>query len=300
MLKKAILGTPKAFKVSIGSQSHCTASVEKSLYSPGELVTVTIAYNVGHNNAVVGTSTGTPVKKVSDTKYTFLMPNKDVVITASASVMSFKITVNKNDGGNVSVKSVANYGETVTVTLSPAEGYSVGNVSASGVGLSGSGNTRTFSMPAGNVVLNVSFKLEYHVIMTVGYSSPSRQHHYGYQKDSFGSLSRIPYWNNITATIYVLEGKGRSSSTFSTNIFWIYDVNNAPKRDMRINGFLFPKGQEMSNVSPSYITYNSSEGASLFWGKTGQQVALIFDPPPYRLSLIKSIRYLPALGRRAW
>lgn len=297
MLKKAILGTPKAFKVSIGSLSHCTASVEKSLYAPGELVTVTIAYNVGHNNAVVGTSTGTQVKKVSDTKYTFLMPNNDVVITASASVMSFKISVNKNDGGNVSVKSVANYGETVTVTLSPAEGYSVGNVSASGVGLSGSGNTRTFSMPAGNVVLNVSFKLEYHVIMTVGYSSPSRQQHYGYQKDSLGSLSRIPYWNSITSTIHTLEGHGRS--TFSSNIFWIYDVNNAPKRDMRINGFLFPKGTEMAQVSPSYITYNSKEGASLFWGKEGQQIALIFDPPPYRIPIRKSIRYLPALLRRA-
>lgn len=278
MLNKALLGTPKEFKVTIGSQTHCTASTAKTAYMPGDLVTINISYNTGYHNATVATSTGTPISKVNNNTYTFVMPSKDVVITASASVMSFKISVNKNDGGNVSVKSVANYGETVTVTLSPAEGYSVGNVSASGVGLSGSGNTRTFSMPAGNVVLNVSFKFEYHVIMTVGYSSPSRQQHYGYQKDSLGSLSRIPYWNSITSTIHTLEGHGRS--TFSSNIFWIYDVNNAPKRDMRINGFLFPKGTEMAQVSPSYITYNSKEGASLFWGKEGQQIALIFDPPP--------------------
>lgn len=288
MLNKALLGTPKEFKVTIGNQTHCTASTAKTAYMPGDLVTINISYNTGYHNATVATSTGTPVSKINNNTYTFVMPSKDVVITASASVMSFTITVNKNAGGNVSVKSVANYGERVTVTMSPLEGYSVGSVSASGASLSGSGNTRTFTMPAGNVVLNVSFKLEYHVIMTVGYSSPSRQHYYGYQKNSFGSLSRIPYWNAKSATIRILEGSGRSSSNFSLNVFWIDDVNNAPKRDMRINGFLFPKGQEMSQQSPSYITYNTTEGASLFWGKTGQQIALIFDPPPYRLSVIKS------------
>ena len=273
MLKKAILGTPKAFKVSIGSQAHCTASVEKSLYAPGELVTVTIAYNVGHNNAVVGTSTGTPVKKVSDTKYTFLMPNNDVVITASASVMSFKISVNKNDGGNVSVKSVANYGETVTVTLSPAEGYSVGNVSASGVGLSGSGNTRTFSMPAGNVVLNVSFKLEYHVILTIGADTSDRTKHYGYSKDYYGSLSRIPYWTDTNTIIVSLNDKGRSSLVSS---YLLIFKSGTALASLTVNGHVFNKYTEFQQQ----IQYKATSPTNLFWQKDGQKIALTFDPPP--------------------
>lgn len=273
MLKKAILGTPKAFKVSIGSQSHCTASVEKSLYSPGELVTVTIAYNVGHNNAVVGTSTGTPVKKISDTKYTFLMPNKDVVITASASVMSFKISVKKNDGGNVSVKSVANYGEVVTVTLSPAEGYSVGNVSASGVGLSGSGNTRTFSMPAGNVVLNVSFKFEYHVILTIGADTSGRTDIYGYNSGSYGSFSRIPYWNSTNTTLLTLNDSGRGSA--SASYATMYNYGTAPA-SLSVNGHVFNRDADFQNSRQ----YRATSTTNLFWGKTGQALPITFNPPP--------------------
>lgn len=37
-----------------------------------------------------------------------------------------------------------------------------------------------------------------------------------------------------------------------------------------------------------------------FTVKVGQTVYLTFDPPPYRISLRKSSRYLPALERRAW
>lgn len=273
MLKKAILGTPKAFKVSIGSQAHCTASVEKSLYAPGELVTVTIAYNVGHNNAVVGTSTGTPVKKVSDTKYTFLMPNNDVVITASASVMSFKISVNKNDGGNVSVKSVANYGETVTVTLSPAEGYSVGNVSASGVGLSGSGNTRTFSMPAGNVVLNVSFKLEYHVIMTVGKwtndATIGSSKHFGYSGTGVGSLSRIPYFTNPSCKAIQIESYTTRGHPRGTRL---YLQSASSIQNISING--------INLTSSDNKNYSSNNDTLIFLNLEGQRVNLIFNPPP--------------------
>lgn len=271
MLNKALLGTPKEFKVTIGSQTHCTASTAKTAYMPGDLVTINISYNTGYHNATVATSTGTPVSKVNNNTYTFVMPSKDVVITASASVMSFTITVNKNAGGNVSVKSVANYGERVTVTMSPLEGYSVGSVSASGASLSGSGNTRTFTMPANNVTINVTFNCVYHTVMTVGKYTEGRIEEYGYY--NCGSLSRIPYWKSPTHYLLYLYQDGKD---------WMMG--------MGINGenSALPSTIKVNNVQMGsrYIGYghvsyyNRSIKYDVFKGKTNQKVNVIFDPPP--------------------
>jgi hypothetical protein len=81
-------------------------------------------------------------------------------VTAPGSIANGSITASATYVG---------YGETVTVTLSPSSGYELDTISATGVTLSGSGNTRTFTMPKSNVTITGSFKA---IFQTQTYSTP--------------------------------------------------------------------------------------------------------------------------------
>ena|GEM_PF-6824695 len=75
-------------------------------------------------------------------------------------------------GGSVeSNASTQKAGETVTLTLKPSTGYTVNNVSVKNgsntVSVSGSGNTRTFTMPAGNVTVTPSFTETTHTVTVI-------------------------------------------------------------------------------------------------------------------------------------
>lgn len=157
MLNKALLASPKEFKISIGTQAHCSVQLSKTSAMPGDKITVTVNPATGYGNTTVGISTNGSVTKVNNTTFTFIMPFTDVVVNASASILSFRINVNKQGSGNVNVKSVANYGEVVTVSFSANQDWKFGSISISGVGLSGSGNSRIFTMPAHDITINVVF-----------------------------------------------------------------------------------------------------------------------------------------------
>ena len=195
MLKKALLASPKEFRVSIGTQTYCTASVNKSSAMPGDLVTVTVRSNTGYGNVKVAVSPSVEVTKVNETTFTFVMPFTDVVVGASASALDFRINVSKTGQGTVTVKSLAKYGETVTVTISAGANYELGSISASGVTLSGSGDTRTFTMPAKDVTIAVAF-VEVVYELTVGcYDSDIICLGYGpTSRGTYGTMNKIPYW----------------------------------------------------------------------------------------------------------
>lgn len=200
MLHKALLSSPKEFRVSIGTQTYCTVSVNKSSAMPGDIVTVTVRANAGYGNVKVGVSPSVEVAKVNETTFTFVMPVTDVVVSASASALDFRINVSKTGQGTVTVKSLAKYGEVVTVTASPSKGYELSSVTASGVTLSGSGNTRTFTMPAKDVTINVQFTEIYWITIGETIESSGSERYYGWNNGpSFrhiGSINRVPYFNN--------------------------------------------------------------------------------------------------------
>ena len=54
----------------------------------------------------------------------------------------------------VNVKETATYGETVTITITPATGYKLDQILVDGEAISGN----TFTMPANNVAVSVTFK----------------------------------------------------------------------------------------------------------------------------------------------
>lgn len=204
MLHKALLASPKEFRISIGTQTYCAASVNKSRAMPGDLVTVTVRSNTGYGNVKVAVSPSVEVTKVNGTTFTFVMPFTDVAVNASASALDFRINVSKTGQGTVTVKPLAKYGETVTATISAGANYELGSISASGVTLSGSGDTRTFVMPANDVTITVQFaEIEYWI--TIGYKEvlgiPTNDWYYGWSNGwstsgSIGSINRVPYFNN--------------------------------------------------------------------------------------------------------
>lgn len=220
MLHKALLASPKEFRISIGTQTYCAASVNKSRAMPGDLVTVTVRSNTGYGNVKVAVSPSVEVTKVNGTTFTFVMPFTDVAVNASASALDFRINVSKTGQGTVMVKSLAKYGEVVTVTASPSKGYELSSVTASGVTLSGSGDTRTFKMPAKDVTINVAF-VEVVYELTVGYCNMYGTRYFGYvvlNGKTYGSMNKIPYWGS--RSYYLTQLDARESTDSEGSYYW--------------------------------------------------------------------------------
>ena len=284
MLKKSLLANIKAFKVSIGAQTYCTVSSNKAFASPGEIVTLTVSYPTGYSNATVSVSPSVAVSKVNTNTYTFVMPSSDVTITASASVLSFSIYVNKSGSGTVNVKSIANYGERVTVTFSPGQNYELGSVSASGASLSGSGNTRTFTMPANSVTINVQFtEIECWITIGKGFAD-----HYmrGFYDGKLGSVNRKPYWYNdkskylraLGSLSYQTTDEDYNYYTVYMRYAWLYNSSNT------VDPALIPATVYFTDGTSIRIERDFSDSDSslsdAFTKHDGQQAKVVFNTAP--------------------
>ena len=85
-----------------------------------------------------------------------------VVVSGGAAPTTYNVTIADMTNGTVtSDKATAAAGETVTLTITPDENYVLDAIAVSKsegtVGLSGEGNTRTFSMPAEPVTVSATF-----------------------------------------------------------------------------------------------------------------------------------------------
>lgn len=274
MLHKALLSSPKEFRISIGTQTYCAASVNKSSAMPGDLVTVTVRANTGYGNVKVAVSPSVEVTKVNGTTFTFVMPFTDVAVNASASALDFRINVSKTGQGTVTVKSLAKYGEVVSVTASPSKGYELSSVTASGVTLSGSGDTRTFKMPAKDVTVNVTFEVVYK--LTIGRYEGDSYQAFGYERRSvrFGELYPVPYWGStgryLTSLLFS-KSNGSNDCTLQNTLvdgdFW--------------GGFTayFEDGTSFSlPIDSDYGRWR--EGYEAFSNHKGETARIVFKVPP--------------------
>lgn len=289
MLHKALLSSPKEFRISIGTQTYCTASVNKSSAMPGDLVTVTVRANTGYGNVKVAVSPSVEVTKVNGTTFTFVMPFTDVAVNASASALDFRINVSKTGQGTVTVKSLAKYGETVTVTISAGANYELGSISASGVTLSGSGNTRTFTMPAKDVTITVQFaEIEYWI--TIGYKklgTPTNDWYYGWSNGEdapvrLGSINRVPYFNNnrsnYLSAVYAHYSVVTDGPTESHYFAGVVESNNS----FYVTGTVYFNDGSTWTFN-QYGETNSSKGRETynkFKKNNGTRAKIVFDQTP--------------------
>ena len=96
--------------------------------------------------------------------YTATVVVTDNTYTSTQVITKEGITVNKSENGMVEAdKKFALSGETVTLNVTPADGYALKSISVTAqdeteITLSGEGNTRTFTMPNKNVTVNAEFE----------------------------------------------------------------------------------------------------------------------------------------------
>ena len=99
---------------------------------------------------------------LADTAYDFDTPvTSDITLYAKwNTIAAYSITINEMTNGAVSASKTSGIaeGETITLTITPADYYDLETISAdSNVTLNGTDNTRTFVMPASNVTISATF-----------------------------------------------------------------------------------------------------------------------------------------------
>ncbi len=95
----------------------------------------------------------------------FTMPAKGVNISVTFKKIDYKITVNAGEGGTVNCQKTAQYGDKVTLTVTPNAGYTLDKITSDQVNVS----NNSFTMPAGEVKLNVTFKkIDYTITVNSG------------------------------------------------------------------------------------------------------------------------------------
>ena len=163
--KDVSLTATLATKITV-AEATC-GSVTPSTYSPavGNQVTLTIAPNTGYElNTITATAGGSEITlNGSGLTRTFTMPDKPVSISATFSKIKYRINgMGSRTGGTIGGPLVAFYGDEVSITALPYTGYrlqtlTVTTESGQPVALSGSGDTRTFTMPKENVTVSATF-----------------------------------------------------------------------------------------------------------------------------------------------
>lgn len=102
---------------------------------------------------------GSPVgvTKLTDTKFTFTAGAYDAYIDAEYAVR-YDVNVNASSGGTVTVdKSTVFAGETVTITVTPDQGYSLADIACTSTAGVIDIENNTFEMPEGDVTINATF-----------------------------------------------------------------------------------------------------------------------------------------------
>lgn len=147
----------------VASDSIAGGSVTASPASaaPGEMVTLTATPDTGWrlDSWDVKDASG---NSITVTGNAFSMPEGPVTINATFVKIDYAITVGSVTNGSVSAnKTTANYGDTVTLTITANAGYELGELSVTfggePVSVDGGDVSKPFTMPAGDVSVSATF-----------------------------------------------------------------------------------------------------------------------------------------------
>ena len=151
-----------ADNIAHGSVTAITASA-----FVGTSVTLTIRPDDGYKLDTLtvkkDASGATIATSVTGDSRTFTMPAKSVTVSATFVAINYTVNIGSYAHGTVTANNAsANYGDTVTLTIRPADGYALKTLAytpqgGASISIGGSGNTRTFTMPAKNVTVSATF-----------------------------------------------------------------------------------------------------------------------------------------------
>ncbi|MBO4720939.1 MAG: hypothetical protein J5658_13865 [Prevotella sp.] len=157
--------------------------------------------------------------------------------TGSTQEQAYSVTVNASSNGSASVnKSSAANGETVTVTISPNNGYALESISVvdasnNAVTLTGSGNTRTFIMPASNVTISTTFaEAHYLTFKTSEYCAAN----WNEQNSTFSWGPSYPGWGNTAWNFMEAVNISGDLSGWTHLHLHVSDWNNASAHELTV------------------------------------------------------------------
>jgi formylglycine-generating enzyme required for sulfatase activity len=154
------------YSVTVSETVNGTVKASKTTgISAGETIKLTVTPADGYKLESLSVKKGDTNVAVSDNS--FKMPYGNVVVSAVFVALppeTYSITLNCGEHGTVtSNHTTATAGTEITLTIKPAADYEVETLSANNgaVTLNGTENTRTFTMPATNVTVNITFKTDF-------------------------------------------------------------------------------------------------------------------------------------------
>ena len=156
------------YAITITPAENGTITADKETANMGETVTLTVTPNEGYELdqlTVINGTTQVAVEITTEGKYTFTMPAGNVKVYATFKAIDYTITIEPSENGTITAdKTTANIGETVTLTITPNEGYELDQLIVMNgttqvdVTITTDGKY-TFVMPAGNVEISATFKM---------------------------------------------------------------------------------------------------------------------------------------------
>ena len=167
----ALWSETPVYAVDIASNEHGTFSASPAAGIAGTEITLGNTPAIGWRfESYVVTDAGGATVTVTDGKFT--MPANNVTVTANFTAIDYNIAINSVTNGDVvatisgstTPATTANYGQTVKLTATPASDYyrgvsfAVTAADGTAVTIEGSGNVRTFTMPAQNVTISAAFE----------------------------------------------------------------------------------------------------------------------------------------------
>lgn len=159
----------KVYTVTVNVSGGGMATADKTTAAAGEAVTLTATPNSGYHFTGWTSSDGVTFANASSESTTFTMPAGDVTVTAgftriSSGPTTYAVTAPDVENGTVRVSpSRASRGTTVTITVTPDEGYELESLTVldsrdNEITLTDKGDGKyTFTMPAGRVTVEASF-----------------------------------------------------------------------------------------------------------------------------------------------
>lgn len=190
------------------STPNGSVTVSAAAVHEGDTVTITVTPNAGYQGSVpvVKDADGNTlaITDAGNGKYTFVMPAKNVVVTAAEfTPTSYTITgPSKPSNGTVSLSAAtAHKGDTVTITVTPDVNFTAktpvvtgasGNVAVTKV----SDTTYTFVMPEGNVTVDASFSVINFTLAYTPYASMTdadKKLYYGGKLEITGLVPNTKY-----------------------------------------------------------------------------------------------------------
>ena len=157
----ALWSAMPVYSVNVSSE-HGTVTLSQATGIEGTEITLSNTPAIGwqFDSYTVIAEDGTTIV-IENGKFT--LPAQNVTVTANYTIIDYAINVNSVSNGTVTVSSTANFGQIVTVTATPESDYYRFNsfvvtaADGTSIAVNGTGNTRTFVMPAQSVTVSSIF-----------------------------------------------------------------------------------------------------------------------------------------------